>query len=170
MVLSGWRLLISRSPGRRLVGVGKASDEGCLLTCFGQTSVVAAGAELVQSQGVEVEWSRDESPARLGTASSRHCTKKEAKRSSAKNKQYEGKLCSPQALSEKTDAPELGVYVLIYRSQQPTVALAACQHGKCSVCSLTILCSLTALAACQRGKCSVCSLTIVCSLKLSYSK
>ena len=27
-------------------------------------------------------------------------------------KQCEGKLCSPQALSEKTDAPELGVYVL----------------------------------------------------------
>ena len=27
-------------------------------------------------------------------------------------KQYEGKLCSPQALSEETDAPELGVYVL----------------------------------------------------------
>ena len=54
-----------------------------------------------------------------------------------------------------------------YRSQRPTVALAACQRGECSVCSLTIVCLLTALAACQRGKCSVCSLTIVCSLKLS---
>ena len=57
-----------------------------------------------------------------------------------------------------------------YRSQRPTVALAACQRGKCSVCSLTIVCSLTALAACQRGKCSVCSLTIVCSLKLSFHR
>ena len=59
MVLSRWRLLINRSP-TRLVGVGKASDEGCLPTCFGQTSVVAAGAELVHRQGVEVDvWSRD---------------------------------------------------------------------------------------------------------------
>ena len=57
---------------------------------------------------------------------------------------------------------------MYYRSQRPTVALAACQCGKCSVCSLTIVCSLTALAACQRGKCSACSLTIVCSLKLSF--
>ena len=72
MVLSGWRLLINRSPGRRSVGVGKASDESCLPTCFGQTSVVAAGAEFVHRQGVEVDvWSRDESPTRLGTASSR---------------------------------------------------------------------------------------------------
>ena len=79
MVLPGWRLLINRSPGR-LVGVGKASDEGCLPTCFRQTSVVAAGVELVHRQGVEVDvWSRDESPAMLGTVSSRHCTKKEAK-------------------------------------------------------------------------------------------
>ena len=27
-------------------------------------------------------------------------------------KQYKEKLCSPQALSKKTDAPQLGVYVL----------------------------------------------------------
>ena len=30
----------------------------------------------------------------------------------SKKKQYEGKLCSPQTLSEKTGAPELGVYVI----------------------------------------------------------
>ena len=108
MVLLGWRLLINRSPGR-LVGVGKASDVGCLPTCFRQTGVVAAGAELVHRQGVEVDvWSRDESPTRLGTASSRHCTKKKQK------KQNREKLCSPQALSKKTDVDVFCIRRLLF--------------------------------------------------------
>ena len=117
MVLSGRRLLINRSPGQ-LVSVRKVSDEVCLPTCFRQASVVAAGAELVHRQGVEVDVrSRDRrAPARLGTTSSRHCTKKkqyqtkEAKE--AVHKQYTEKPFLPQALSEKTDAPELGVCIL----------------------------------------------------------
>ena len=84
-----------------------------------------------------------------------------------KKKQYEGKLCSPQALSEETDAPELGVYVLQISTANGRFGSVPAREMQCLFVNHRLL--THCFGSVPARKCSVCSLTIVCSLKLSFT-